>query len=166
MIHGHGTSQGAFFPAGGVRAAEDTAILLSPAMIRHFIIPFLKRSLAPFEGGFVHFCGLHRPLFEELCQCPEVLAIDLGNPERYDARWVLERCAASGTVFYSRLPALEGEDAMTYVRRVGTLVRETKARCILRATVAARSREEACGMLALWRELTQPDAEPRRKDPV
>ena len=166
MIHGHGTSQGVFFPAGGVRAAEDTAILLSPAMIRHFIMPFVRRSLAPFDGGFIHYCGLHRPFFEELCHCPEVLAIDLGNPEKYDPRWVLERCAASGTVFYSRLPALDGEDALTYVRRVGTLVRETKARSILRATVQPRSREEASEMLALWRELTQPDAEPRKKNSV
>ncbi|MCX6914158.1 MAG: hypothetical protein NT167_14080 [Verrucomicrobia bacterium] len=149
MIHGHGTSQGVFFPTGGVRAAEDTAILLSAAMIRRFIMRFIRRSLAPFDGG-----------------SPEVLAIDLGNPEKYDPRWVLERCAASGTVFYSRLPALDGEDALTYVRRVGTLVRETKARSILRATVQPRSREEASEMLALWRELTQPDAEPRKKNSV
>ena len=164
MIHGHGTSQGAFFPKGGARAAEDTAILLSPAMIRHFVMPFLRRSLAPFDGGFVHYCGLHRPLFEELCQCPEVLAIDLGNPEKYDPCWVLERCAASGTVLYSRLSALDGEDALAYVRRLGTLVRETKARTILRATVQPGSREEASEMLALWHELTRPHAEPRRKN--
>ena len=161
MIHGHGTSQGVFFPEGGTRAAEDTAILLSPAMIRRFVMPFLRRSLEPFGGGFVHFCGLHRPLFEELCQCPEVLALDLGNPEKYDSRWILEHCAASGTVFYSRLPALDGEKALAYVRRLGTLVRETKARVILRAKVPPGSREEAFEMLALWRELTQPDTEPR-----
>lgn len=164
MIHGHGTSQGVFFPKGGSRAAEDTAILLSPAMIRQFVMPFLRRSLAPFGGGFVHYCGLHRPLFEELCQCPEVLAIDLGNPEKYDVHWVLERCAASGTVLYSRLAALEGEDALTYMRRLGTLVRETKARTVLRATVQPSSREEASEMLTLWHELTQPDAEPKRKN--
>jgi hypothetical protein len=164
MIHGHGTSQGVFFPKGGARAAEDTAILLSPAMIRHFVMPFLRRALEPFDGGFVHFCGLHRPLFDELCQCPEVLAIDLGNPEKYDPGWVLERCAASGTVLYSRLPALEGEDALAYVRRLGTLVRETKARSILRAALQPGSRAEATEMLALWRELTQPGTEPKRKN--
>ena len=164
MIHGHGTSQGAFFPKGGARAAEDTAILLSPAMIRHFVMPFLRRSLASFGGGFVHYCGLHRPLFEDLCQCPEVLAIDLGNPEKYDVHWVLERCAASGTVLYSRLPALEGEEPLAYVRRLGTLVRETRARAILRATVQAGGRAEASEMLAMWHELTQPGAEPRRKN--
>jgi hypothetical protein len=153
MIHGHGTAQGVFFPNGGVRAAEDTAILLSPAMIRQFVLPYLRRSLAPFGGGFVHYCGLHRPFFEILCECPEVLAIDLGNPEKYDPAWLLERCAASDTVFYSRLPALEQEEPLAYVERLGTLVRKTHARVILRATVSPRDREEACAMLTRWRDL-------------
>jgi hypothetical protein len=154
MIHGHGTPQGVFFPRGGARIAEDTAILLSPAMIDRHTLPFMERSLAPFDGGFVHFCGLHRPLFERLCACELVRAIDLGNPEKYDTRWLLERAAASGTVLYTRLPALEGEGAIAYVRRVGTLVRESGARVILRATMTPCNREEALAMLADWRELT------------
>lgn len=164
MIHGHGSPQGVFFPQGGGRAAEDTAILLSPAMIRRFILPFVDRSLVPFDGGFVHFCGLHRPFFELLCACPWVRAIDLGNFEKYEPRWVLEHCAASGTVLYSRLPALDGEDALAYVGRLGKLVRKTNARVILRATVPPRHRDEAAEMLGAWRELTQPDTQPKRKN--
>jgi hypothetical protein len=128
-------------------------------MIRRFIMPFVERALAPFDGGFVHFCGLHQPFFELLCACPWVRAIDLGNPEKYDPRWVLERCAASGTVLYSRLPALDGEDALAYARRLGTLVHETNARVILRATVQPRHRDEASEMLAMWRELTRVEAD-------
>jgi hypothetical protein len=158
MIHGHGSPQGVHFPKGGARAAEDTAILLSPAMIQRFIMPFVERALAPFDGGFVHFCGLHRPLLEQLCACPWVRAIDLGNPEKYDPRWVLERCAASGTVLYSRLAAIDDEDPLAYVRRIGTLVGETNARVILRATVQPRHRDEASEMLELWRQLTQLEA--------
>jgi hypothetical protein len=154
MIHGHGTAQGVFFPQGGVRISEDTATLLSPAMIDRFVMPCIERSLAPFEGGFAHFCGLHRPFFERLCACKLVRAIDLGNPEKYDPRWLLERCADSGTVLYSRLPALEGELPVAYIRRVGLLVRETGARVILRATVAPRNREEALEMLETWRLIT------------
>ena len=155
MIHGHGTAQGVFFPQGGVRVAEDTATLLSPAMIDRFVMPFIERSLAPFEGGFAHFCGVHRPFFERLCACHLVRAIDLGNPEKYDPHWLLERCATSGTVLYSRLPALEDENAVAYARRVGMLVRETGARVILRATVTPRDRNEALEMLETWHQLTQ-----------
>ncbi len=154
MIHGHGSPQGVYFPRGGVRISEDTPTLLSPAMIDRFVMPYVERSLAPFSGGFAHFCGRHPPLFERLCACPLVKAIDLGNPESYEPRWLLERCAASGTVLWSRLPALTGETGEGYVRRIAALVRETGARMILRSTVTPRDRAGAGAMLALWRYLT------------
>lgn len=154
MIHGHGTAQGISFPRGGARISEDTLTLLSPAMIDRFVMPYIRRSLEPFDGGFAHFCGLHRPCFERLCACELVRAIDLGNPEKYDTRWLLEHCANSGTVLYSRLPALDREDALAYVTRLGKLVRETGARVALRATVVPQTRNEAAEMLAAWRELT------------
>jgi hypothetical protein len=160
MIHGHGTAQGIFFPRGGVRISEDTLTLLSPAMIDHFVMPFIRRSLAPFDGGFAHFCGLHRPFFERLCGCELVKAIDLGNPEKYEVRWLLKQCAASGTVLYSRLPTFDGEDALGYAQRIAMLVRETRARVVLRATVVPRSRDEAVEMLAAWHELTASRDEP------
>ena len=54
-----------------------------------------------------------------------VRAIDLGNPESYDSRWVLEQCAATNTVLYSRLAAEQGEDWQAYTRRLADLVRQT-----------------------------------------
>lgn len=156
MIHGHGTAQGIFFPRGGARISEDTLTMLSPAMIDRAVMPYIRRSLEPFDGGFAHFCGLHRPFFERLCACELVRAIDLGNPEKYDIRWLLEQSATSGTVLYSRLPALDGEGALACVKRIGTLVRETGARVVLRATVVPRSRNEAAEMLTAWQELTMP----------
>ncbi len=154
MIHGHGTPQGIFFPEGGARISEDTPTLLSPVMIERFVMPWIERSLEPFSGGFAHFCGRHPALFERLCRCPLVKAIDLGNPESWDPAWLLGRCAASGTVLWSRLAALPGERGESYVRRIGALVRESGARVILRSTVTPRDRAEAEAMLALWRELT------------
>jgi hypothetical protein len=154
MIHGHGSPQGIFFPEGGARVSEDTPTLLSPAMIDRFVMPYVERSLEPFSGGFAHFCGRHPALFERLCACPLVKAIDLGNPESYEPRRLLERCAASGTVLWSRLPSAAGESGEAFVRRIGALVRETGARVILRSTVTPRDRAEAEAMLALWRDLT------------
>jgi hypothetical protein len=124
-------------------------------MIDRFVMPCIERSLEPFAGGFAHFCGLHLPFFERLCACELVRAIDLGNPEKYDPRWLLERCAGSATVLYSRLPALERELPVAYVRRVGMLVQETGARVILRATVPPRNRDEALEMLETWRLITR-----------
>jgi len=154
MIHGHGTPQGVCFPHAGVRISEDTPTLLSPKMIREFVIPFIERAATPFAGVFLHYCGYHKSLFEQLCQSPAVRAIDLGNSEMYDLRWLLERCASSNTVFCSRIAAQPGEDWQPYVRRLGGLIRETGARCILRPKVFPERRSECADMLQLWHELT------------
>jgi hypothetical protein len=162
MIHGHGTSQGVYFPRTGTRMAEDTAILLSPATIERLIVPAICKAAVPFGGAFVHFCGNHRPLLERLCRLDEVHAIDLGNPEMYDTRWVLERCAESGTVLYSRLAAAPDEPWEAYIRRIGALVRETGARVILRPVVFPAERSQCRAMQELWHELTELPA--RNKD--
>jgi len=156
MIHGHGSSQGVYFPAAGTRMAEDTAILLSPAMIDRFILPTIRKAAAPFGGAFVHFCGRHPGLLERLCRLEEVLAIDLGNPEMYDTRGVLQQCAASDTVLYGRLAAEPGESWEPYLRRLAGLVRQTAARVILRPVVFPESRAECAAMQALWHECTLP----------
>jgi len=153
MIHGHGTPQGVYFPGAGVRISEDTATLLSPAMIERYLLPYIERAIAPFGGGFVHYCGHHPFLHERLCRLPGVKAIDLGNSERYDCRWIMEWCAQTGTILYSRVAALEGEDWVTYIRRVAGLVRDTGARCILRPMVFPETREECAAMRDLWHEL-------------
>ncbi len=154
MIHGHGTSQGVYFPHVGTRMAEDTAILLSPLTIDRFILPTIRRAAAGFGGAFVHFCGNHKPLLERLCQMDEVRAIDLGNPEMYDSRWLLERCAETGTVLYSRLAAEPSETWESYVRRLGTLTSMTGARVILRPLVYPTARDECQAMRDLWHEMT------------
>jgi hypothetical protein len=159
MIHGHGTSQGIHFPFTGARLAEDTAILLSPATIERFVVPAIQQAAAAFGGVFVHFCGNHRPLLERLCRMDQVHAIDLGNPEMYDTRWVLEQCAQTGTVLYSRLAAEPDEPWLAYVRRIGKLVRETGARVVLRPVVFPAARDDCQTMRDLWHELTSESAE-------
>lgn len=154
MIHGHGTCQGVYFPHAGVRVAEDTAVLLSPAMIERFVLPAIRRTGDLFGGVFAHFCGRHPGLLRLLCKLPEVKAIDLGNPESYDIRQVLELCAETGTVLYSRVPALPGESWQPYIRRLGQWVAETEARVILRPTVFPETAAECAAMRAIWQEAT------------
>jgi hypothetical protein len=154
MVHGHGTSQGVYFPHAGVRVSEDTATLLSPAMIRKWLMPAIEQAVEPFGGGFVHFCGRHPALYEEFCRSEKLRAVDLGNSEMYNCRWLMERCAATGTVLYSRIAALDGEDWRTYLRRLAGLARSTGARLILRPVVFPESREECAAMYDMWHEWT------------
>ncbi len=154
MIHGHGGPQGIYYPGAGARMAEDTATLLSPATIERFVIPAIQEAAEPFGGAFLHFCGWHEALFEALCRLECVRAIDLGNPESYELRWLLERCAESGTVLRSQIAPRDGETWEVYVRRIAGLVRETGARCILEPLIAPKERDECAAMRELWHELT------------
>ena len=154
MVHGHGTPQGVYFPGAGTRTSEDTATLLSPDMIAEFVVAYMERAIAPFGGGFVHFCGRHQPLYEQLCRSARVKALDLGNSEMYDLRWLLGRCAETKTVLYSRVSALPDESWPAYVERVAGLIRETGARCIVRPMVYPDSRAECLEMLDMWHALT------------
>ncbi len=150
MIHGHGTEQGLYFPNAGVRISEDTATLLSPEMIERDLLSFMERSVEPFGGAFVHYCGKHDALFQMLCDQEWCRAIDLGNPEMYEFPALAETCAETGTVFHSRVAALEGEGWREYVERISTVVRDSGARCVLRAMVFPETRHECEEMLGVF----------------
>lgn len=135
MTHGHGTAQGVYFPDVGLRISEDAPIMLSPQLIDRFVIPPIERCAEKFGGIFMHYCGRHEYLFERLCRCEGVRALDLGNPELYDIRRIFEICAETNTVLYSRVAAGPQENWRQYVFRLGKLVRQTGACCILRPLV-------------------------------
>jgi len=154
MIHGHATPQGLYFPHAGVRISEDTATLISPEMIREFLEDPITKSMEPYGGGFVHYCGKHEPFYEFICEHPLVRAIDLGNPELYDVDWLAEIASRTGTVLYTRLPSLEGEGWDEYVTRLGHTAQSSGARMVLRATVYPDTRTECRDMLAMWHDVT------------
>lgn len=154
MIHGHGTSQGVYFANAGSRCSEDTVTLISPDMIGHVVLPQLEKIAETFGGLFVHFCGRHPSLLEQLCKIDVVRAIDLGNPEFHDTRRVMEICAETGTVLHSRVAALPGETWEAYARRLAALTRETGVRVLLRPTVFPATRDEAAAMRDYWHENT------------
>jgi hypothetical protein len=154
MMHGHATPQGVYFSNAGIRISEDTATLISPRSIERFVLPQIEKAASFFGGAFVHYCGLHQAFFEMLCKMPCVRAIDLGNPDMYDTRWLLERCAETGTVLFSRIAGKPDEQWKTYTRRLGELVRETGARCILRPLVYPQNREQCLDMKEMWHDLT------------
>jgi hypothetical protein len=110
--------------------------------------------MAPYGGGFVHFCGRHEYLFESLCANSLVRAIDLGNPESYDLDSLASVAARTGTVLHTRLPALAGEGWEAYTRRIASVMKRHGARCVLRPLVYPSPRDECRAMLDLWHDLT------------
>jgi len=68
---------------GGVRYCMDTTVLLSAKDIEEFEVPYLRRALAAFGGGWVHFCGYAPHLVDILAGVPEVRGV---NPNYMDNR--------------------------------------------------------------------------------
>jgi hypothetical protein len=133
-------------------------VLISPEQIDRFVIGSIEKCAEEFGGIFLHFCGSHEYFFERLCRCEAVRAIDLGNPESYDTRWLFEMCAKTGTVLYSRVAPEEKESKegnwRAYIKRLAGIVNDTGARCILRPLVFPQRRDECSRMLDMWHELT------------
>jgi hypothetical protein len=99
---------------GGIKTSEDTSTLLSKDHINEFIIPYLKKVLSMYGGGYVHYCGKNPHLFESIIGMPEVKGINFGNPEKHDMEYILKRCAENGKIFYGSIPKRQEESARDY----------------------------------------------------
>lgn len=153
MVHAHGTSQGVYFPHAGVRMAEDTATLLSPPAIERFVLPAVERAAMPFGGVFAHFCGKHDYLFEALTRLSCVKAVDLGNPEMYDAHWLCATAARNDTALYTRLPVIDSESQNGYLQRIAGYAKDTGVRLILRSTAVPDTIDTARRLYDRWLSL-------------
>ncbi|PIW34139.1 MAG: hypothetical protein COW28_00820, partial [bacterium (Candidatus Ratteibacteria) CG15_BIG_FIL_POST_REV_8_21_14_020_41_12] len=102
----------------GVRCCEDTTTLLSPEIVKEFVVPYIKKALSPFEGGWVHFCGKGNHLLDIFLEIPEVKGINFGNPENYDPAEILPKLESKGKVYYGSFPRKEKEGTEEYFARL------------------------------------------------
>ncbi len=68
---------------GGVRYCMDISVLCSREMLAEFELPYLRRALAEFGGGWIHFCGYAPQVTDLLVEVPEVRGV---NPNYMDSR--------------------------------------------------------------------------------
>jgi len=52
-----GNASGVWLTNGGVRMCGDSDILIGAEMHRQFVAPYEQKALAPFGGGWMHYCG-------------------------------------------------------------------------------------------------------------
>jgi hypothetical protein len=116
--HGHALVRGIYMRNGGVRISEDSATLLSPEHIDEFVIPYDKKALRAFGGGFVHYCGKHEYLLEAYLQLEEVRAINLGNPEMYKFNPTMQKFLNYGKCYFGLWPKKDKETLEEYIRRM------------------------------------------------
>ncbi len=103
---------------GGIRICEDTTTLLSAEHISEFCVPYTRRVLNAFSGGWVHYCGRNDALFDVLMNTEEVSAINFGDPQMHDMGLVLRECRKHKKVYFGSVPEQDGEGLEEYFKRI------------------------------------------------
>ncbi|MCM8900199.1 hypothetical protein KVG29_03035 [Caldicoprobacter algeriensis] len=116
--HGHALVRGIYMKNGGVRISEDSATLLSPFHIDEFVVPYLKKALEPFGGGFIHYCGKNDYFLEVLLDMDEVRAINFGNPEKHDFETVMKKFLDHNKCYFGLWPKMQNETISEYIIRM------------------------------------------------
>ncbi len=102
---------------GGIKISEDTSTLISKEQIEEFVIPYTRRILKHFGGGYIHYCGRNDHLLNAIMNEPLALGLNLGNPEMHDMEEIVCGCAKNKKVYYGLIPGKEGETYEQYFKR-------------------------------------------------
>jgi hypothetical protein len=102
---------------GGLKISEDTATLVSKDSIEEFVLPYLRKILERFGGGYVHYCGRNDHLFEALLKEPLVYCINFGNPDKHDMDKILGDIAQADKIYYGESNKKSGESYYEYFLR-------------------------------------------------
>ena len=151
--HGHALSRGIYLRNGGTRISEDSATLISPKHIDEFVIPYDKKALNAFGGGFVHFCGKNDYLLESFLKLDEVRAINLGNPEMYDFDITMQKFVDYKKCYFGLWPKEENETLEEYIFRIKQATDGGKRGLILHFDEAIFPEYSCQDILKKWRKI-------------
>ena len=138
---------------GGVRVCEDSSTLLSPTMVAEFVLPYQRRALEAFGGGFVQYCGHNDALYAGVLANPAVRGLNFGNPERHDFAKVIPDLQAAGKCYYGAIPRAENETLDVYFRRVIGYTGGRRKGLIFTPHLRAEEAAEPQQVLDTWRAL-------------
>ncbi len=95
---------------------NDSVINISPEHYRRFVQPVDGRLASAVGGMGVHFCGAGQHQIDNFLSMPDVVSLDLGQPERIDLDRVYRKAAAR-KVPLLRISVPESESAADQVSR-------------------------------------------------
>ena len=151
--HGHALVRGIYMRNGGTRISEDSATLISPKHIDEFVIPYDKKALNAFGGGFVHFCGENDYLLESFLKLDEVRAINLGNPEMYDFDITMQKFVDYRKCYFGLWPKEESETLEEYIFRIKRATDGGRGSLILHFDEAMFPEYSCQDILQKWKEI-------------
>ncbi|MBI4581464.1 MAG: hypothetical protein HY718_17310 [Planctomycetes bacterium] len=112
-----------YMTKGGARVVDDVSIMLSPRQYEEYSLPYARKCLAPFGGGWIHSCGDISHQLRFYLEAPEIKCVNFGEPEKYDFAEVLPRFAAAGKFCYGGPVRRAGEAVADYLGRVAGYLR-------------------------------------------
>ena len=107
-----------YMAKGGARVVDDVSVMLSPGQYEEFSLPYVRRCLAAFGGGWVHSCGDISHQLRFYLEAPEIGGVNFGEPDKYDFAAVLPRFAAADKFVYGGPVRQDGESVPVYLQRV------------------------------------------------
>jgi hypothetical protein len=91
-----GNAHWGMFHRGNIMLRDDSAMNLSPAMVREFVLPYDQRLLDTFNGGAVHFCGKGDHFIEAIGSLQGLYAVNLTQPELNDMEIIYQNTIDQG----------------------------------------------------------------------
>jgi len=146
----HGTL---YMGNGGVRLCDDASVNLSPRLFREFSLPYIKEALAPFEGGWVHFCGDGNHLLDMYLELEEVKGLNFGNPEKYDYEKVMRKILSKGKFYLGYAPMRKGEKSRDYFLRLLSPLLEGQKKGLILQMDRKEKEAPAREVMDLWHSL-------------
>jgi len=79
---------------GRLLIRDDTSIMVSPEMYTETIRPHDARLLRKIGKGSIHFCGNGEHLIEPMLEIPDLIGLDLSQPELMNFENIYRKCSA------------------------------------------------------------------------
>jgi len=144
---------------GGARVVDDVSVMLSAGPYETASLPYARKCLAAFGGGWIHSCGDISHQLRFYLDAPEIRCINFGEPEKYDFAEVLPRFAAAGKFCYGGPVRRPGESVADYFARVAGYLRGgAEKTLIFMPRYGGQDQSEGdwpdpAEMVEMWREL-------------
>ena len=142
---------------GSVRVCDDSGILVSAEKYAEFLVPYIAPALAPFGGGWIHYCGGvpdgNRPeglhLHDLYCAVPGMRGLNFTTASGLEGQ--IEKLMARKVAYLGGLPREKEAPLAQHFRHALELCKPHGRRgMIFEAGVRAGEEESA---VALWRKL-------------
>lgn len=114
---------------GGARIAEDFALSISPRAYEGFVKPYNERAFAPFQGGYILYCGQGEQVLDLMLSTKGVNGILVWSEKAEDLLTIYEKAKPQGVavLWMGPLPSPMKLETGVLLEQVVSSVKEGRA---------------------------------------